>query len=152
MTMASFRAATTDDVPLLLDLVRAYYESDGIAFEPDSVERGLRTLLANASLGGAWLIESGSDLVGYFALTYGFDLEFGGRHAILTDLFLIAPQRRQGLGSATLCFIEGLLEARGIGALELQAERDNEEALAFYRRHGFERRDRVPMSKRIGDD
>jgi GNAT superfamily N-acetyltransferase len=149
MTMASFRAATTDDVPLLLCLVRAYYEYDGIAFAPDRVERGLRELLADASLGEAWLIESGGDVVGYFVLSYGFDLEFGGRQATLTDLFLLAPQRRQGLGAATLRFIEGLMRARGIGALELQAERDNEEALAFYRRQGFERHDRVPMSKRL---
>lgn len=152
----TIRAATPADAELLLGLVAQYYQYDGIPFERAAIGRGLNELLTQPVLGGAWLIyagdSSGGEPAGYFVLTYGFDLEFGGRQATITELYLREPYRRSGLGSAALRFAEQLLRAQGIGALELQAERHNQAALGFYKHLGFEAHDRIPLSKRLRDD
>jgi GNAT superfamily N-acetyltransferase/catechol 2,3-dioxygenase-like lactoylglutathione lyase family enzyme len=147
---AVFLRADTCHLPELGALVEAYYTFDGIAFDAEAVRRGLATLLEDPSLGGAWLIrEDGDDPVGYFILTYGFDLEFGGRQATVTELYLRPASRGRGIGRATLSFIEEQLRAAGIGAYELQVERDNATARAFYAAAGFEAHDRIPLSKRV---
>lgn len=144
-----FALARPEDADLLLSLIEAYYAFDGIAFDAPAMKRGIAELLANASLGEAWFVRSGEKALGYFVLTFGFDLEFGGRQATMTDLYLDADSRGRGIGRATMSHIETLLKERGIGALELQVEDDNRDALGFYERIGFTRHSRVPMSKKV---
>ena len=144
-----FQAASPDDIETLLNLVRAYYDHDEIHFDASSVRRGLAKLLGTPSLGAAWLIVDGGSLLGFFVLTFGFDLEFGGRVATVTEFYLKPPHRRKGVGTRTLTFIEETLRALGIGAFELQAEQRNGNALAFYRSFGMEAHARVPFSKRV---
>lgn len=146
--MTEFVRAKAEHAATLLKFVRAYYEFDGIAFDRDSVARGITELIANPSLAEAWLIQDGSELVGHFVLAFGFDLEFGGRQATLTELYLEPHARGRGLGSATLRFAEERLRELGIRTLELQAEHDNTDALRFYERAGFVRETRIPLTKR----
>lgn len=145
----TFQAATLEHKDLMLELVRSYYEFDEIAFDKEAISRGLSELLTQPSLGGAWLIELPGQTAGYFILTFGFDLEFGGRQATLTDIYIAPEHRRRGLGAEALRFVEDLLRQRGIMALELQVERHNAAALSFYERCGLEKHDRIPMSKKL---
>jgi ribosomal protein S18 acetylase RimI-like enzyme len=78
-----------------------------------------------------------------------FDLEFGGRQATITELYIIPEHRRLGVGRATLLFVEDTLRLLGISVFELQVERDNHAARAFYRAFGMHEHGRVPLSKRI---
>ena len=142
-----FTPARAEAVEALLALVREYYDFDGIHFDDATARRGLAELLTDASLGGAWIIRRGDDAVGYFVLTYGFDLELGGRQATVTELYLRPHARRQGIGSRALTFIEEHLRQVGIGAYELHVERDNAAARAFYARMGLEPHDRIPLTK-----
>ena len=145
----SFRTATLADAATLRTLVKQYYEFDQIPFVPEEIESGLRTLLGDSSLGQAWLVLNGTQPVGYIIFTYGFDIEFGGRLAIVTDLYLEPGHRRQGLGSKILDHVEAFCRSVGLHGLELQVESDNTEARALYKRFGFQPADRIPMSKRI---
>jgi AhpD family alkylhydroperoxidase len=145
----SFVSVGEDHVATLLSFVERYYAFDKIPFDRDAVHRGALELVARPDLGGAWLIRDGERFVGYFVLSFGFDLEFGGRQATVTDLFLEADVRGRGLGSEALRFIERTLLERGIHALELQVERDNHHAMAFYQRAGLHEHSRIPMSKRL---
>jgi len=144
-----FRPAQFADMGTVLELVRAYCEFDGIHFERQRMQRGLVELLTTPALGGAWLIREDQSVLGYFVLTFGFDLEFGGRQAAVTEFYLAPNHRRRGVGSRTLLFIEETLRRLGIGVFELQAEHDNAEALAFYRRFGMTAHTRIPLSKEI---
>ncbi len=144
-----FVRAGSGQVDTLVDFVRTYYDFDGIPFDPIAVRRGLDDLVAHPALGSVWLVQRGGANVGYFVLTLGFDLEFGGRVATVTELYLREGVRGEGVGSATILFIEGLLRKLGIGAYELQVERQNADARTFYGRLGFEPHDRIPLSKRV---
>jgi ribosomal protein S18 acetylase RimI-like enzyme len=147
--MSHVRPATQDDTEALIASIQAYYAYDHIPFDEASIRRGLVALAAHPEWGGAWLLCVGDEVAGHLLLTYGFDLEFGGRQATLTELYISPVHRRAGLGRLAMAHVAELLRAQGITALELQVEADNHEARAFYDALGFQAYDRVPMSLRI---
>jgi GNAT superfamily N-acetyltransferase len=133
----------------LLKFIEAYYKFEGIAFDRQEIATGLSLLLKEPTLGRAWLILSCEKPIGYLILTFAFDLEFGGRLAGLTDLFIEAHHRRKGLGRIALEQVEEFCRSSGARAIELQVTRKNVRVLGFYRRLGFLAYDRVPMRKQI---
>ena len=149
-TLQPFHPAGAEDAPAVLALIREYYAFDQIAFDPDIVQPALTQLLADASLGRVWLIRQQETNVGYLILTFGFDLEVGGRHATVTDLYLQPQARQQGLGTAALTLVEQTCRALGIRAFELQVAGTNRAAQGFYEKFGMTKHDRVPMSKVAG--
>ena len=146
----SIKAATAADLHRLTDLLRKYYKFDRIPFDRLAVRSGLEILLREKSLGRAWFIYRGRRRAGYVILTFGFDLEFGGRQATITDLYLEPRYRGKGVGREVLRLVEGFCKKSGVRALELQVSADNSRATRFYQRFGFQAHDRVPMSKQLG--
>lgn len=144
-----FRQATLGDIEPLIELIAAYYAHDQLPFDEARVRRGLAELITHPGFGGAWLILHGGQLAGHFLLTYGFDLEFGGRQATITELYIRPEHRRKGLGRAALDQVALILRGLRIGAFELQVEAGNASALAFYESVGMRRFDRIPMSKDV---
>lgn len=143
------KTATPRDTARLLKLIKAYYRFDGISFERKAVASGLSLMLKDPAIGGAWLVLSRRKAVGYLILTFGFDLEFGGRQATLTDLFIEASHRGKGLGRMALAQAEEFCRSHGVKAIELQVTGKNAGVLDFYRRVGFRPHERIPMSKCI---
>src|SRR5262245_58722917 len=93
------KRATPRESADLLKFIKAYYQYDDIAFNRKVIASGLAFVLNSPSTGGAWLIMKRGEPIGYLILTFAFDLEFGGRQAILNDLYLEAPHRRMGIGT-----------------------------------------------------
>ena len=79
--------------------------------------------------------------------TFGFDLEFGGRQATVTDFYLAPKYRGKGLGRKALTRVIETLRTLGVPAVELQVSKNNSRALAFYKRLGFQAHARIPMSR-----
>jgi hypothetical protein len=88
MTTPDFLRAQPEHAKILLESVRAYYAFDGIGFEADRVRRAILQLLESPFLGEAWLIRDRGDFVGHFVISFGFDIEFGGQQATLTEFYL----------------------------------------------------------------
>lgn len=145
----TFKTATASDTDLLTTMIQRYFAFDQIPFHPEQIRSGLAVLLGDESLGRVWLVLSGARTAGYVILTFGFDLEFGGRQAGITDLYLEPEYRGKGLGRRTLNHVEEFCRESGVHALELQVERDNVEAFGLYQSFGFKMHDRIPMSKRL---
>ena len=143
-----FVRALSEHTETLLASVRAYYAFDGIRFEAERARGAIQQLLEAPALGEAWLIRDGAEFVGHFVLSFGFDIEFGGRQATLTELYLDEHARGRGFGSAALGFVQERLTTLGIRTLELQAEDDNLEAQRFYQRAGFVAETRIAFTKR----
>ncbi len=149
MGAVRFRSATRSDTKDLTELICEYYAFDHIPFDESEIRAGLPALIRTPSLARAWLIRVGAFTVGYVIVSFWFDLEFGGRAAAITDLYLRPEHRHQGVGHKTLEFVEAFCRKEGISALELQVERNNSAARAFYKAGGFVAHDRIPMSKRL---
>jgi diamine N-acetyltransferase len=148
-TRSAVRRARGSDLAALLKLIREYYRFDGIRFDAKSIAPALRKLLHDESLGCVWMIEQGRARAGYIILTFNYDLEFGGMEGIVTDLFVREKYRGRGLGEQALEYVSDYCRTRGISAIELQVEKENTAAQAFYRRLGFRKLSRIVMAKEV---
>jgi GNAT superfamily N-acetyltransferase len=142
------RLATVADLPALLPRTRALNDHEHIEVTDAALEAALRTLLASPDLGRVWLIEDDGAPRGYAIVTFGFDLEFGGRDAWLTELWIDDDARGQGLGAAALAALPDLLRALGVGGLHLQVRPENP-AMALYQRAGFDVSPRRILTRKL---
>jgi GNAT superfamily N-acetyltransferase len=140
------RNAGLNDLDLVLGLMQGLYVFDHIPFDPARARRALLMLLADSSLGRAYLVEAGGETIGYAVLTLGYSLEFAGRYALLDELFIREAHRGKGVGRQVLVFLEALCRAMGLQALRLEVGRTNHGARDFYTKMGFETHDRDLMT------
>lgn len=139
------RLANTPELSLLLPLVKAYHEFEGIDITDLQRQKAVSYLLADPALGGIWLILTDGQLVGYIALTFGYSIEFGGKDAFIDEFYIRSEFRGQGLGQQTLKLIYPEVKARNIGALHLEVDRNNSRAQQFYIRANFHPRDKYML-------
>lgn len=127
---------------------RALNASEGITIEEAPFDAALRKLLSSPELGGVWLVSHGDRVIGYAIVTYGYDLEFAGRDAYLTELWIDPDDRRRGAGTEALRLIAARLRELEIRALHLQVRPDNP-AYSLYERAGFTASPRTVMTRRL---
>jgi ribosomal protein S18 acetylase RimI-like enzyme len=149
MNGAIVAPASLGDVPVLMEMMRDFYAFEEITFTAGALEPALRHLLSAAELGHVGLVREreGGPVVGYFIVTWGFDLEWNGRDAILTDLYLRPETRGRGVGRAVMEAIESVARAAGASALHLMVRHVNDPALRLYLRAGFTTPERRFMTK-----
>jgi ribosomal protein S18 acetylase RimI-like enzyme len=145
--------AVTNDLEPCLALMQAYYEFDGIEFDPTRARRALEQMIREDH-GRAWMVElegqtAGYVPVGYVIVLYGFSLEYGGRVLEIDELFIQTEFRGQGLGRTILEFVEAQARTFGAILLTLETESENEKAQSFYGKHGFTKLERQLMRKRL---
>ncbi len=145
----SCRPAAPPDLELLLVLVEEFYRDERIEFDPASTREALSTLFATPGYGSVWLIEVGGAPAGYFAITLGFILEFGGAHAVLDELYLRPAFRGRGHGRAAVMKAEEICRGLPVRALRLEVDLANPRAKALYRALGFTAHERRTMTKRL---
>jgi len=136
------REATNEDIALLVALMKEFYAETAIPLDSTQAAQAFSALLHDDRLGNIWLIQAGENEVGYAVVTFSYSMEFGGLNAFLDDLFIRAPFRGGGLGTAALREVRAFCMERGVRALHLETGKDNTVAQALYRRAGFKVTDR----------
>jgi ribosomal protein S18 acetylase RimI-like enzyme len=134
--MVQLRRATLDDFDAVLIRTRALNAQEGIEIAGPMLEAGLRRLLSDHALGRCWLIEHRGAAIGHAIVTFGFDLEFGGRDACLTELWIDPAERGQGAGTTVLALLDDELRTEDVRALHLGVRPDNP-TIRLYERAGF---------------
>jgi ribosomal protein S18 acetylase RimI-like enzyme len=142
------RLAKPADLAVVLPRTRALNAHEHIVVTDEVLDAALCVLLGEPTLGGVWLIVENGTIIGYALVTYCFDLEFGGREAWMTELWIDAPARGHGAATTALQLLETELRARGVGALHLQVRPENP-AVRLYDRMGFARSPRWVMTRRL---
>lgn len=141
------RRAGPADLAVLLDMMEDFNRHEQIPWTRAAAEAPLLGLLAAPALGLVGLCESGGAALGYFVIAFGFDLEWGGRDAFLTELYLRPERRGAGLGRRALAEAEALARAHDVRALHLAVRPDNAAALRLYRGAGFIDPGRIMLTK-----
>lgn len=141
------RKATVADLPRLLPMMLDFNRLESIDWTFERGEEALRQLLGKSELGFVGLAELQGAACGYFVLTFGYDLEWNGRDAFLTELFLVAEARGKGWGGRLLEEAEAQARKRGARALHLVVRPENAPALALYFRTGFLETERRLLTK-----
>lgn len=136
------RVAEESDLDQVLTYVRAYHEFEGIAHSAVNAASAVRPLLGRNTLGRVWLICHGSQSIGHIAICFGYSLEFGGRDAVVDEIFILPEHRGKGFGKAVLALVKSEAALLGIKALQLEVARSNESAQSMYKSAGFVARER----------
>lgn len=143
------RDADDTDLELLLPMMESFYREEGIEWHPSGMKSAAARLLADPSLGRVVVLERDDEVHGYAVLTWGYDLEFGGRDAFLTEIYVRRDRRGSGWGRKLLQEIETIAQASGAGAIHLEVRPDNAPAVGLYREAGFATTGRIFLSKRL---
>ena len=146
--MISLRPATVSDASAVFPRTRALNDHEGIEISDERLRAGLEKLLGNPGFGGVWLVVREGETIGYAIVTYGYDLEFGGREGWLTELWIDVDQRGAGAGAAAITALEAELKLRDVQAMHLQVRSENP-AFRLYERMGFVASPRTVMTRRL---
>ena len=131
----------------ILPLMIAFNQVEGIPWRPEVMVPALHRLLDDEHLGMALVARAGSRLVGYSVATFGYDLEFAGRDAFITEIFVDSRARGRGLGRSLLTSTVRHLRQRGVNAVHLVVRPENQRARSLYETHGFKASPRIIMTK-----
>jgi GNAT superfamily N-acetyltransferase len=134
----------------VLSLMVEFYALERLEYQEDAARAALRQLWADPRFGLVFLLYLDDILAGYSVLTWGFSLEFGGRTALLDELYLRREFRDRGVGGRTVAFLEDVCARQGIRALRLEVDRANHGARRLYQRVGFLEHDRHMLTKPLG--
>lgn len=137
------------DSDALISWILEFNAHEEIDTPATRIRPGLQKLLSHPELGGAYWIcrDDGPTRCGYAILTYGFDLEYGGRDAWLTDLYIRPELRAQGSGTQAFALLEAQARQAGAGALHLVVRRENLAAQRAYAKNGMTENPRLLMIK-----
>jgi GNAT superfamily N-acetyltransferase len=134
-------------------MMEAFNRFEHIPWTRERGEAPLRHLVSHRELGivglffGDGAVGQGEAPLGYFVVTFGYDLEWGGRDAFLTELFLGDGQWGRGLGRRTLAAVEEIARGHGARALHLMVRDDNAPAMRLYRGAGYASPQRMFLTK-----
>ena len=148
--MFAARPATEADVPTLLAMMEDFNAIESIAFDRDTFAPRVRELVTSPDVGGALVFTVDGAPAGYAIVTWGWDLEFAGRDAFLTELYVVGARRGQGVGQKGLAAAQAFARAGGAHALHLLVRHDNAPARALYDADGFRAQPRLIMTKLLG--
>ena len=143
----TLRRATAADLHWLLAMMEPFYQGEGISWSPSNAQPSVAKLIDDPSLGAIGVVESDRQGVGYAVVTWGYDLEWGGRDAFLTEIYLLPSARGQGIGARALSLLEDIARAEGAKALHLMVRPDNAPAVRLYAGAGYRSPPRTLLSK-----
>src|SRR5262249_20981474 len=89
-------------IPEALSMMERFYTTVELPFDRERARRALDGL---PPFGGWWFLEQNGSVLGYFVLTTGYSLEFGGVYALLDEFFIEPPWRGKGIGTAAMSLI-----------------------------------------------
>ena len=133
MPELEIRAATEDDVPLILSLIKELAEYERLSHEVVATEEALRdSLFGERRVAEALVGYLERDPAGFALFFHNFSTFLGKPGIYLEDLYVRPEFRGAGVGRAMLVHLAGLATERGCGRLEWSVLDWNEPAIGFY--------------------
>ena len=134
MAEVRVRAASAEDVPLILSFIKELAEYERLSHEVVATEDSLREwLFGERPVAEVVIGEQGKDPAGFALFFHTFSTFLGRPGIYLEDLYVRPEFRRAGIGRALLVHLARLARERGCGRLEWSVLDWNEPAIGFYR-------------------
>ena len=131
------RAATRDDVPIILQLIRDLAEYERAPGEVTATEEQLADVLFGERRAAEVLLAFENDApVGFAVFFQNFSTWLGQPGLYLEDLFVKPEARGKGYGRSLLVHLAKIARDRGCGRMEWAVLDWNEPAIQFYRALG----------------
>jgi GNAT superfamily N-acetyltransferase len=137
MPELEIRAATEEDVPLILSLIKELAEYERLSHEVVATEEALRdSLFGERPVAEVLIGHLGDEPVGFALFFHNFSTFLGKPGIYLEDLYVRPEFRGAGIGRALLVHLARLARERGCGRVEWSVLDWNEPAIGFYKKIG----------------
>ena len=124
--------ARSEDVPIILNLIRALGEYERMTNEVVATEEGLRAwLFGERPAAEVVLAYAGETVVGFALFFHNFSTFLGRPGLYLEDLFVIPEWRGRGIGRRLIVHLAEIAIRRGCGRMEWAVLDWNESAIGF---------------------
>lgn len=135
----SIRPATEDDIPLLLEFIKALADYERLSHLVSATDSSLRESLFGVQPGAQALLAFEDDIpVGFAVYFHSFSTFLGRRGMWLEDLFVKPEYRGRGYGKALLHRVGQIAHERGCGRFEWAVLDWNTPSIEFYSSLGAE--------------
>ena len=135
--LLTIRPATSDDVPLIAQLIRELAEYERLADAAVATEAGLREqLFGERPAADVLIAEADGEPAGFALFFHSFSTFLGKRGLYLEDLFVRPAFRGLGLGRHLMAALARIALQRDCGRFEWSVLDWNAPAIAFYRKLG----------------
>lgn len=129
--------ARKEDVPIILELIRALGEYEKLSHQVVATEADIREALfgtnPRAEVVLAW---AGDRPIGFALFFHNFSTFLGRTGLYLEDLFVVPEWRGRGVGRLLLSHLARIAVERNCGRMEWAVLDWNEPAIGFYKRLG----------------
>jgi GNAT superfamily N-acetyltransferase len=131
------RPAISDDVPVILELIRALATYERAPNDVTATENGLVEVLFDEKPSAEVLLAFENETaVGFAVFFHNFSTWLGRPGLYLEDLFVRPEHRGKGYGRALLIYLAKIARERGCGRMEWAVLDWNKPAIEFYRKLG----------------
>ena len=137
-----FRQATEQDVPLILEFIKALAEYEHLADEVVATEELLQEWLFEKKTAEVIFVMEGETEAGFALFFHNFSTFLGRAGIYLEDLFVKPEYRGKGYGKALITELARVAVQRGCGRLEWWCLDWNAPSVEFYKKLGA-----VPMDE-----
>ena len=127
-----YRWAVRDDVPLILNLIRALADYEHMLDQVVATEEELAYWLFEAKKAEVLFVQEQGAVVGFALFFHNFSTFLGRAGLYLEDLFVLKEYRGRGYGKALLRELARIALERGCGRLEWACLDWNRPSIDFY--------------------
>jgi GNAT superfamily N-acetyltransferase len=129
--------ARPEDVPVILDLIKALADYERLSDHVVATEAGLRAqLFGDRPVAEVVLARADNTDVGFALFFHNFSTFLGRPGLYLEDLFVVPEWRGRGVGRKLLAHVAALAVERQCGRMEWSVLDWNTSAIGFYERLG----------------
>lgn len=135
----TIRKLQKTDFDTVLSMMVVFYASDALLVHPSEavLRKTLTDALADTPYLEAYGFEEAGVLTGYGMVAMSYSTEAGGLCAWIEDIYIEPEHRGKGYGTRFLAFVKERY-GRRVARIRLEAEPENERAMAVYSKAGFE--------------
>lgn len=128
---------TEKDRDAVIAFMREFYASDAVSTNgsEEIFENDFNACVGSSPYAEGYVFKEGERCLGYAMLAKSYSTEFGKNCIWIEDLYLSDNARGLGLGKAFFAFVR---EKYPDAVFRLEVERENERAVALYRKCGYE--------------
>lgn len=143
-------AATIEDLPALTELVMELFRRSG-DFSPDQTlqERGLRLVLEQPNRGRIFVVRNHDQIFGMVNLLFTISTARGGFVILMEDVIIHPDHRGQGYGTRLVDYVVDFAKRKNFKRITLLTDRISAQSQDFFKRHGFEYSNMIPMRRII---
>ena len=151
MEPLSFRAARREDVPLILEMIRALAEYEQLLSEVVATESVLEEWLFDKEKAEVLFPMLEGKEIGFALYFHNFSTFLGRAGLYLEDLYIQPEYRGRGYGRKVLQKLAQIAVERGCGRLEWWCLDWNAPSIAFYKNLGAQPMDEWTVYRLTGD-